>query len=366
MEYITLEGDYLQAYHFCLENGGQLFCGNGKDSANVVLVGKQCYTFWKNGSKRLEEVKQLAAYFGLPLEGQTGGRIARWVLEELLQLPYKQTFWSKSYRALAKKGSHWHYLYCQERQYFNAVEIDIKGAYLSSLFTFPSLLYHPYLGYLQDNNALANLKILYPDMPKWFRLQILGCLSSWRVFYLTRDKSRLESKELITKQRHFIKYGAAFNCAHRAILRNYKVMKKLHEIASKYVRRIHTDSLLLDSAIPKEEKQLIFAYLRERKLDFSIKGYGRCYFWDVNTGFIGNKFVGASIEVTTLMRQDKLKMLGEKRNVELLQDFVSLPGSNPSVLEAANTALASRGGEYCQLDLFDTSFYHVEENCYGH
>lgn len=366
MQYITVEGDYLQAYHFCLERGGQLFCGNGRDSANVVLVGKQCFTFWKKDSKRYADVMQLASYFGLPSEGQTGGRIARWLLEDFLCLPYQNTFWSKAYRNIAKDGAHWHYLFCAKKQYFNAIEVDIKGAYLNSLFSFSSLLYQPYLGYLQDNNALDNLKILYPELPKWFRLQLLGCLASWRIFYLCRDKSQPDCKELVRKQRFFIKYGAAFNCAHRAILRNYKIMKKLHEIGGEYIRRIHTDSLLLDCAIPIEVKQKIFSYIRQKQLTFSIKGYGRCFFWDVNTGFIGNKFVGAPVEITSLMRQEKIKMKSQETNVKLLQDFAYSAGSDSTILEAANTVVATGSDDSTQLTLFDTELFRLDEPFFDH
>jgi len=351
MEYITVWGDYLAAYHFCLENGGQLFSGNGKDSANVVLIGKKCYTFWQKNSQRLIEVRQLAEHFGLNPEGQTGGRIARWLIDDLLQLPYQQTYWSKSYRNLAKKGAHWHYTTCDCKQYFWGVEIDIKSAYFSSLLKCKSLLYSPSIGYMADNNALENLKILYKDFPKWFRLQLLGCISSWRVFYQTRDKKSLENRELVVKTRQHIKYGAAFNVAHRAILRNYKIMQKIHEIGGKHIRRMHTDSFLLDIDIPDSIEFAIFDYLAEKGLQYSIKGYGYCYFWDLNTGFIGNKIVGAKSGVIDLMKQNNIKMKRANNNEETVKNlhyFSEAFKDNPSINSNVSD---SNPPEYRQIEI---------------
>lgn len=45
MYYIDKVGEYHQAYADVLENGGQLYPGNGKDSANVIVRGKYCITY---------------------------------------------------------------------------------------------------------------------------------------------------------------------------------------------------------------------------------------------------------------------------------------------------------------------------------
>ena len=354
MEYITKWGDYLSAYHFCLEHGGQLFCGNGKDSANVVLIGKKCFTFWRKDSKRLIEVQQLATYFGINPEGQTGGRIARWVIDELLQLPYKETFWSKNYRNLAKNGSHWHYSKCDCKQYFWGVEIDIKSAYFSSLLTFKSLLYQPSIGYISDNNAIDNLKSLYPFLPKWFRLQLLGCIASWRVYYLCRDKKNPTRQELLIKTRFFIKYNAAFNAVHRAILRNYKIMQRINEIGGKHIRRMHTDSFLLDVDIPDVVEKAIFDYLLEKQLTYSVKGYGYCFFWDLNTGFIGNKLVGAKPDIVQNMRSDNVKMKRKESNDKALQGLEYFISNDASDIGNILDDTPIVGEECRQLELFLT------------
>lgn len=357
MKYFTLSGDYLQAYCYCLNHGGQLFPGNGQDSANVVVIGQNCFTFWKEGSKRKQEVEKLSIHFGLDPQGQTGGRIARWLIENLLALPYQKTYWSRTYRNLAKQGNHWHYMHCDVKKDFWGLEVDIKSAYFSSLFTFQSLLYSPNIGYLNDNNSLENLKILFPSFPKWFRLQLLGCLSSWRISFLCRDKRLPDNEELVLKTRHFIKYNAAFNTAHRAILRNYKIMKKIHEIGGEYIRRIHTDSFLLDSTTPGDIEKKLFDYLEEKKLTYSLKGWGRCFFWDLNTGFIGNKFVGASIDVTSRMRADGVKMSRKKANENVLELYTYFVDSPEELLKSLEPIVPIDDSSFLQNNLFNVNDY---------
>jgi hypothetical protein len=357
MKYFTLEGDYLSAYQFCLQRGGQMFPGNGIDSANVVLIGKQCFTFWKQGSKRKQEVEALSNYFGIDPEAQTGGRIARWVVEDLLSLPYQKTFWTKNYRSLARSGKHWHYLHCDTNQQFWGVEIDLKAAYFSSLFTFKSLLFNPMMGYLNDNNAMENLKTLFPDLPKWFRLQLLGCLASWRITYLSRGKQGNDCKELEVKCRYFIKYNAAFNTAHRAILRNYKLMEKIHKIGGKYIRRIHTDSFLLDCDTPIGVEESLFNYLKEKQGTYSIKGFGRCFFWDVNTGFLGNRFVGASVDVVDRMRGQSIKMVNKEKNETALYHSHYFVENPKELLESLRKRDEEIKEESEQLTLFNTNAF---------
>lgn len=366
MKYFTLEGDYLSAYHFCLKNGGQLFAGNGKDSANVCLIGQNCFTFWEKGSKRKEEVKALAEYFNLDAEGMTGGRIARWVIDDLIRIPYEGTFWNRTYRDLARQGNHWHYLHCDSKKPFWGIEVDIKSAYFSSLFALPTFLYQPEKGYLYDGGALDNLKELYPFFPKWFRLQFLGCLASWRIFYLCREKSLPNSEELVRKHRNNIKYNAAFNVAHRAILRNYKIMQKIHQIGGQYIRRMHTDSFFLDHDIPVEIELDLWRYIDSRNIKYSVKAFGRAFFWDINTGFIGNKFVGARIDVAEKMRQDNIKMKSKESNEIALtrkSPFISNCENNLDLLNGINSNLS---GDARQLELFPMESYGYSDCHIGH
>lgn len=364
MKYFTKEGDFLAAYHFCLENGGQFFPGHGKDSSNVCLIGQNCFTFWERNSAKKQQVMELANFFEIDPEGQTGGRIARWVIDELIRIPYEGTYWSKTYRQLAKQGNHWHYLHCDSMKPLWGIEVDLKSAYFTSLFALPTFLYQPEKGYLDDNGSLDNLKELYPHFPKWFRLQFLGCLASWRIFYLCRDKSHLESKELVKKQRFSIKYNAAFNVAHRAILRNYKILKRVHEIGGEYIRRIHTDSFFIDHDIPVEVELRLWDYIESKKVKYSVKGFGRAFFWDINTGFIGNKFVGAKIDVIEKMRRDELKMKSKESNEIALQrssPFIDNCQNSTSLLNNVDSNLSrdTRQFELFPVATYSNSDYYV-------
>lgn len=321
MHYTDLVGTYATAYADVLANGGQLYPGNGKDSANVVVRGQHCFTYWAKGSKRRQEVVDLCRYFNLDPYGKTGGRIARWLIDDLLKLPYKQTFWQKQYRDLAKQGGHWHYTYVESGKSFIGIEVDLKSAYMVSLFAGKSLLYQQGKGYFDDQGALENLQVLTPELPKWFRLQLLGCLASWRITFLARDKKNLENKELTVKQFHEISYGAAFNAVHRAILRNYKLMQKIHQIGGQYIRRIHTDSFFMDCDIPPKLENLIWEYMESKQAQWDIKGCGYSYFFDLNTGFIGKRIVGSALEVVDLMREKDIKKNRSSYDNETFQRF---------------------------------------------
>lgn len=345
-------GDYLTAYNDVLMNGGQLYPGNGKDSANVVVRGKTCYTYWKSDSKRHQEVIELCKYFNIPSTGQTGGRICRWLIQEVLKVPYEGTYWQRNWRLLAKSGQHWHYLTVQPKKYFWGVEFDIKSAYFSSLFAGKSLLWDNKLRWIDDDGALENLKALTPFLPKWFRLQVLGTLASWRIFFLCRNSGSSSSNDLIYKSRHLIKYGSAFNCSHRAILRNYKIMKKVHEMGKEFVMRMHTDSFTLSVDCPGYIEKQIFDYLESKSLKYDIKSAGYGYFFDVNCGYVGKKFIGAKINVLDLMREHDIKMKRNGGINEVLDRFGErIESSSFDIKNSINSHNKSEL-EYEQMELF--------------
>ena len=352
MHYIELTGDYCTAYQNVLENGGQLYPGNGKDSAIVVVQGNNCTTYWKKGSKRKQDVAKLCDYFGLPPEGKTGGRIARWFIDEFINLPYQGTYWQKNYREMAKWGGHWHYSTVQPFKPQFCIEVDLKSAYFSSLLAGKSLLYENKKGYLEDNLALEKVAALLPTLPKWFRLQLLGVLASWRMFFLARDKSNPDSNQLVQKYYHKISYGAAFNAAHRAILRNYKIMERVHKIGGEYILRMHTDSFFLSANCPRSIELDIWNYLEEKKVNYGIKGSGKTFFFDLNTGFIGRKFIGAKVDVVEQMRNSQIRM----QKTDLPNEIVDRFGN---ILEASNSnlLLLPQGNnreeqEFVQMNLF--------------
>ena len=311
MEYTEKTGGFLEAMSDVVTSGGQLYCGNGKDSANVVVRGKKCFTYWQENSKRHGEVIDLCNFLNIPSEAMTGGRVARYLINEVLKLPYKETYWQKKYRQLAIQGNHWHYYHVIPNETFYGVEFDLKSAYISSLLTMPTLLYEDGRGYIQDNEAMEFLRELTPYLPKWFRLQLLGCVASWKFSFLCRDKNNPENPELIRKEIRKIGYNAAFNCVHRAILRNYKIMQKVHQIGGKHIKRMHTDSFFLSCECPSSTEENIFEYLSEKGVSVDIKALGRAHFFDLNSGFVGRKFIGAKPEITELMKTNKLKMQRE-------------------------------------------------------
>lgn len=307
MNYIDLIGDWQQAENKVKNEGGRLYRGNNKDSCSTVVIGNNCFTYWSPKSKKRQLVKQLCDYFNISSEGQTGGRLARWFLKEIIELPYKGTYWDRNYRAIAKQGQHWHYTYVNAEKYFIGVEFDLKSAYFNSLFAGESLLYQNNLKFRNDNGALERLKVITPDLPKWFRLQLLGILSSWKMDYWTREPNALEDTPLIRKTLFKIEYGAAFNAAHRAIIRNYKIMQKVHQIGGEYIERMHTDSFFLNLKCPENIENAIFDYLEEKGAQIDIKTAGQGYFFDLNTGYIGKDFIGNRLEVIDRMRERNIK-----------------------------------------------------------
>lgn len=330
MNYTELVGDYATAYADVAVNGGQLYPGNGKDSANVVVRGRNCFVYWKIDSRRHQEVKELCQFFNIDSNCMTGGRLARYLINDVLELPYKDTFWSKRYRTLARQGNHWHYTHVIPWQQHLGVEFDIKSAYMSSFLQFPTLLYKEGVGYLPDNNAMEGLRVIIPTVPKWFRLQLLGCLASWRFGFLTKDKKSLDSSELIYKSIQKITFNAAFNTAHRAILRTFKVMEKIHKIGGQHIKRIHTDSFFLSWECPEEIENEIWSFLESKGLEVSVKGSGEAFFFDLNTGFIGKKFVGSALDVASLMRENGVKRKPKTHEEQLIERFGPKISTNPN------------------------------------
>lgn len=357
MQYIDLVGDYASAYADVLQHGGQLYPGNGKDSANVIVRGKTCYTYWAADSKRKQQVIELCNFFNISPEGRTGGRICRWLLEDLLLLPYQGTFWQKNWRMLAKGGSHWHYATIQPKRFFWGCEFDIKSAYFSSLFSGKTLLWDNTRKWMDDGGALESLKVLNAQLPKWFRLQLLGTLASWKNFFLCRDSSGKNKDSLIYKTRHSIKYNASFNCAHRAILRNYKIMKRVHEIGKEFIMRMHTDSFTLSIECPVDIEMQIFDYLSSKGLECDIKSAGYGYFFDLNCGWVGRKFIGARVEVLEHMREHEVKMKKDAGAMPVLDRFGErLSSSSFDVLkQEKKQKFESLEGE--QENLFNVNLY---------
>lgn len=359
MNYIDLTGDLPDAIELVRQEGGRLYAGKYRDSCHTVVIGNHCFTFWNARSKTRQLVKQLCETFNVPFQGQTGGRLARMVLKDIVSLPHKGTYWDRQYRAVAKGGEHWHYTFVNPNRNFYGVEFDLKSAYFSSLFAGKSLLYQPNIGWRDDNGSLDRLKALTPMFPKWFRLQLLGLIASWNISYYVRPKVIAPDVELDFKTSYKIQYGAAFNAVHRAIIRNYKIMKKVHGIGGKYIERMHTDSFLLNIECPETIEKDIFDYLAEKKAEVDIKSAGFSYFFDLNTGYIGKHFVGSKIDVLHKMKINNVKIkrdggynivLTKYEQQELIKNKLKLLNEKPESLKVEDSS---------QLELFSDSVMHT-------
>ena len=297
------------------DTGGMLFPGKDSESPTTVVRGKKTTTYWKEGSYKRGELIKLAQEFGFSRQDAlklTGGRLARWYINEVLELPYKDTYFGEKYLKLAREAWHWHYLSVTPGSYLFCVEVDLKSAYHSALLTGESLLLSDNGEWLDDNGALSNIKIQTNMFPKWFRLTLLGTMACHRLGFLHRDKSK-DKFEVKYSEQSKISYGAAFNACHRAILRNWRIMKELHEIGGEAIVRCHTDSLLIDMArITGAQEQQIFDKLDEYGLETTVKKAGRTSLKDVNTGFVGRHLIGAKPDVLEFARE--IKSLPERTN----------------------------------------------------
>lgn len=346
------EGTFIDAYQDVLENGGQLFQGNGKDSPVTVVRGKKTIIYWQKNSRKRGEILQLCSSMNIDPYAVTGGRIARFLLDEILSLPYEKTFWNKRYRSLAVSGHHWHYYHVVPWQFFYGCEFDIKSAYFASLMKSKTLLYMEGKGYVDDGGAIESLSSLIPSMPKWFRLQLLGVLASWQLKFLSPSKKPEDNGKLVIKSIPKIQYNAAFNCVHRAILRNYKIMENIHKIGGEHIKRMHTDSFFLSWECPVDIEAKIFEYLAEKGCEVSVKASGKAFFYDLNTGFIGKKFVGSKIDVIELMRSNGQKMQKTNTPVQVMDRFGNyIKEVEDSLLERER--ILSGYYEPSQLILFD-------------
>lgn len=301
-------GGYSAAIDFFVANGGQFFPCRSPESSSTVLLGRQCFTFWEESSKIRTKTRNAAIELGFDPENQTPGRLARKVLEEIVGLEYKETFWSKRYRDMARKGCYWHYTHCTEGYYPYLLEFDLRQAYFTSLFHGSSLLYSPVQGWLDDNGALLRLKEATPKIPKSIRLTILGVLASHKRQFYTLGRTEDDAGEMVLKTVNQIKYGSAFNAAHKAVFRTYKAMEKLHSIGGEWIKRIHTDSFAIPADTPVDIEARIFDFLRDNGYRVSLKASGSSHFLGLNEGIIGRKVVGARDMVLTELREKKVKI----------------------------------------------------------
>lgn len=340
MNYELRHGDYGSALHDLLENGGQLFSSTHPDGANTILRGQICITYWKPNSRLFAQVNEASRQFGFEHPAPTAGRLARHVLRSVIDLPCDGTYFGKGYAQLARDGNHWHYQHVVTGYHPFLVEFDLKSAYFTSLFHGKSLLFHERKGWMDDNGALDRLKSITPILPKWLRLTLLGVLASHKSQFYTRGKDENDNFVLNLKTVKKIKYGAAFNAAHKAINRTYKCMERVHSIGGDYIKRIHTDSFAIPPTIPEEKEVEILEFLAKHNYQVAIKASGASHFLNLNEGLIGNKVIGMWQSVREQFREQKVKIPKYNFDSESLQrwkDRISIQESSedePSTAES--------------------------------
>lgn len=306
--YIEKEGGYSAALTELLEKGGQLFTGDDKDGCTTIVRGCYVTRFWAPNSAKKGKLIEACKTFGYDPYGMTGGSLCRKIITDLLELKHKETPFSNTYRKIAVDGSHWHYQHLITGNHGHTIEFDLTSAYMTQYLALPSMLLVGNDQFIDDDGAMEKLKQLMPLFPKWLRVQFLGVLASHSRTTITRVKNGTEwdIKKSISPS---ISYGGAFNSAHRAILRVYRIMEKIHSILGEHCKRMHTDSFLMSQATPVNLTLQVFEYLESLNQDVQIKAMGRSYFMDLNQGIIGKKLVGNRRETS-----DNLKEMGYKQD----------------------------------------------------
>lgn len=306
--HIVGRGTFETAQLALSKKGGQLFPARDDDGPFIHVVGSTVYTYWPENSKRRGYVMELAKKLGFDPNIATTSRLIRFLLDDVMTVPYKDTYFDVKWRGLALKGDHWHYLHCIPGKYEYCIEVDLKSAYWAAFTSQPTMLLGQHKTWIDDGGALASFDTLMQDLPKAFRLAFLGSLASWRHSYWTKDKKDPSGDTLILKQQTQIKYGAAFNATHRAILKVWKMMEAIHKITGNDCVRIHTDGVILNCMNGMPWESQLEDFILGQGFDYSIKASGDTWLMDVNSGIIGRKIMGAHCMVADAARSQGVKI----------------------------------------------------------
>ena len=309
--YATEIGGYPAALAYALKIDGQLFTGKTRDSAHTVVRGSNVVTFWEENSSARKNVLNAAKIFNFDGEHLTSGRLSRKILKEIVGLDAKGTYYGRSYRKLARNGFHWHYMKCIPGYHPYLIEFDLKSAYLTSLLKGRTFFYHELYGWQDDSGALENLREIEPLIPKWLRLTMLGIIASHKTTHYRVTKNEDGGVVITPKTISKVDFGAAFNAVHGAILRTYRTLKRVDEIAKGSCARIHTDSFAISPEIEEKKEAEIFELLSSKGFDTSVKASGSAHFINLNEGCIGKKLIGAKHEVESRFREENIKVRRE-------------------------------------------------------
>lgn len=298
------EGSLETALLELLSKGGQVFPGrDGKDGITYMCGSKQTI-YWLPNSLKYKQLYDLAVDLKLSdPELVTGGRLVKHILK-ICDVRYENTYFHHYYRKLAVKGDHWHYQYYQEGKHGFCYEIDLKSAYWTSFINNKTCLLLAPNCWGGDNGALLNLKALFNDMPKFFRLQFLGTLASWQMKFYTKNSQN----KIILANRKNISYGALFNSTHKAIKDTYNLLKEIHKRLSATCVRCHTDSLLIKKEQNLEQIRTEIGLLQSKGYNVSCKRYGDTWIKDLNTGFVGKFPIGSKKLSLDFAKADGIKL----------------------------------------------------------
>jgi hypothetical protein len=307
-KHIIATGDFQEGCRKVHAEGGQLMPQRSPMHPVVHMRGSRCTTLWPEKSPMRGRVMQLAFQVGYDPHIATSGRLCRHIVDDVLRIPYKETYFEERWQALARGGQHWHYLYAKPGLYNWGVEIDVKSAYWASFMSGKSCLLGNGGKWIEDDGILEQFGIIMDTCPKWLRVSMLGQLSSWRSSFFVADPSKADFYGLEQRYRYNIKHGALFNATHRAIARVYKFMQRLHEILGDKTLRIHTDGIIIDCSNGMGWENELLDEFDKWGFDYSIKGFGHCWITDVNSVVLGQQVRGCKRYIADDMRNAGAKI----------------------------------------------------------
>lgn len=290
------------------ETGGQLMPQRNPDSATVLVCGRNVTTLWPPKSRVRGLVTQVATQIGYDPFIATGGRICRYIADDILAIPYQDTFYSPRWQKLAQGGQHWHYLYANPGLYDYAIELDVKSAYWASFMTGKSTLMRGDGSWIDDGGKLGEFGILMNTLPKWLRVSMLGQFASWKSDFYLPDKTTEGGWGITLKTRRVVKTGALFNATHRAICRVWKFMQRLHQILGDDCLRIHTDGVIINCSNGMDWEQAVEDEFTKWGFGYTVKGFGHCWIHDVNSVVLGQKIAGSKRYIRDEMVRQGVKV----------------------------------------------------------
>lgn len=346
-KHVEITGSWAEACDIALTGGGQLYSGGDKNGPWTIVRGGLVTTVWPVNSPKKQKLIEACEIFGIEPYAMTGGRLCRKIIKEVIGLPYKGTRYCDKWRGIAKGGAHWHCTKIVPGVHGICYEFDIKSAYMVHYLKNETALLRSDGRYRPDAGFMDNLREIYVLMPKWLRLQLLGVMASHSRTFMERKRTA-NGLVLDCKTVNAIEFGEAFNCVHSSILATYKTLSRVLELAGDYCVRAHTDSFTLKEETPADVQERIWEYLESREVEVSLKGIGRATFYDLNTGYIGLRFVGDKFAVVEDMRVHGHKISLEQTEVEVIALLDRLM-IDPSLMDLRKPNVSLT---YEQLELF--------------